>query len=263
MKKPKEFDVFQLHVQENNMQLARFDFLQLRSYFEGLQVGPSNPRIPEQGSTALEMMFKYYAARRQADQIEGGKDMTFDDILEANNTIDMPELTKFMKEFLPGVFNRKEINWMFKMSNQMENGLSDESVFTMDFDEFVGMIVVIAMQLYKGSPPKEMARKIGKRLSLSDPLQMRKLLKKMGRIDAGFGAWKSDEAPKGATKFDSSARFRLGDDAEKNLLDYHDFVEIKNELMNGFPDVKIPEWCFFLLGIGGISLVKILKVLHV
>ena len=244
------------------MQLARFDFLQLRCYFEGCQVGPSNPGIPEQGATALEMMFKYYAARRQADQIEGGKDMTFDDIAEANSTMDVSELTKFMKEFLPGVFNRKEINWMFKMSNQMEHGLSDDSVFTMDFGEFVGMIVVISMQLYRGSTPQEMAQKIGRRLNLWDPLKTRKLLKKMGRIDAGFGAWKSDEAPKGPMKFDPNARCVLGADAENNLMGYNAFLEIKNELVTGFPDVKIPEWCEFLLSSGvpcGI-LVNIVKI---
>ncbi len=135
--KPREFDVFQMQVQENNIQLARFDFLQLNAWYEGLQVGPSNPMVPAQGSTALEMMFKYYAARRQNSH-EGGTLATFEEIQEANATVDMSELTKFMKEFMPGVFNRKEINWMFKMSNQMANGLSDDCVHTMDYDEFVG-----------------------------------------------------------------------------------------------------------------------------
>lgn len=147
------FEIFQLHVQENNMQLARFDFLQMRCYYEGLQVGPSNPGVPSQGATALEMIFKYYASRRQ-NSVEGGHLLTFDDIQKANATMDMSELTKFMKEFLPGMFNRKETNWLFKMANTMEHGLSDDSAFTMDFDEFVGVLCAIAMQVYRGDHPR-------------------------------------------------------------------------------------------------------------
>jgi Ca2+-binding EF-hand superfamily protein len=244
IKKPREFDVFQLHVQENNMQLARFDFLQLKSYFEGLQIGPSNPGVPMQGATALEMIFKYYAARRQF-QVEGGSFKTFDDIQEANNTMDMAELTKFMKEFLPGIFNRKEINWLFKMANLMDHGLSDEAVFTMDFDEFAGILCQIAMQLFRGDTPKMMARKLGLKLGLSDPLKMRAKIRQMGRIDAGFGAWKSDEASSAPMRFDANVRFHGMRDASKYVLDHHEFTVLKNELLNGFPDVKIPEWMPF------------------
>ncbi len=244
MRKPREFDMFQLHVQENNMQLARFDFLQVETYYEGLQIGPSNPGVPLQGATALEMLFKYYAARRQADQIEGGSFMTFEDMAEANSTMDMAELTKFMREFLPGVFNRREINWLFKMANQMEGGLSDESVSTMDFGEFVGILCQVAMQLYRGHTPQEMTRKLGARLGLQDPIKMRATLKRMGRIDAGFGAWKSDEQFK-PMKFDPAVRFQLEPDAGKFCLSYHDFCLLKAKMLNDFPDVKIPEWKAF------------------
>jgi Ca2+-binding EF-hand superfamily protein len=241
-KMPEQYDVFQLHVQENNMQLARFDFLQLTSYYEGLQVGPSNPGIPQSGATACQMMFKYYAARRQAK--EGGGTMTFQEIEEANNSIDMSELNKFMREMLPGIFNRKEIYWMFRTANLFEHGLSDDSVFTMDFEEFVGVLAVVAMQLYRGFTPREMASKLAEKLELHDPLAMRAKLKKMGRIDAGFGAWKSDEGsmPK---RFDPKARFRLEADAEKFTLSFSAFCELKEHLLNDFPDVKIPEWMAF------------------
>ena len=242
---PQEFDLFQLHVQENNTQLARFDFLQVRSYFEGCQIGPSNPGVPEQGATSLEMIFKYYAARRQSDQIEGGKSMTFSDIHEANITMDMSELTKFMKEFLPGVFSRKDTNWMFKMANSMEHGLSDESVFTMDYEEFVALLCQVAMQLFRGCTPQEMARKLGQKLRLDDPLAMRSKLKKMGRIDAGFGAWKSDEGTIGTKKFDPEARCPLDDSSNKHVLNHNSFLCIKKLLMHSFPDVKIPEWMPF------------------
>lgn len=242
--KPREFDVFQMQVQENNIQLARFDFLQLNAWYEGLQVGPSNPVVPAQGSTALEMMFKYYAARRQNSH-EGGTLATFEEIQEANATVDMSELTKFMKEFMPGVFNRKEINWMFKMSNQMANGLSDDCVHTMDYDEFVGMLCIVAMQLYRGCKPKEMGRELGKRLELHDPLAMRAKLKRMGKMDAGFGAWKCDTYGPVVEKYDPTRRFPLEPDAGKYCLDYHDFCDVKKTLMEGFPDVKIPEWLPF------------------
>ena len=244
VKKPREFDVFQMHVQENNIQLARFDFLQMNAWFEGLMVGPSNPVVPKQGASALEMMFKYYAARRQNSH-EGGTLKTFEEIEEANSTMDMSELTKFMKEFMPGVFNRKEINWMFKMSNQMANGLSDDSVHTMDYDEFAGMLCIVAMQLYRGCSPKEMAMRLGRRLELHDPLAMRAKLKRMGRIDAGFGAWKSDEAHAIVEKFDPKHRFPLEPDAGKFCLGYHDFCVVKKTLEEGFPHVKIPEWLPF------------------
>ena len=244
VKKPKEFDMFQMHVAENNVQLARFDFLQVRSYFEGCQVGPSNPGVPMQGATSLQMMFKYYAARRQ-NNADGGNFETLEAIQEANRTMDLSELTKFMKEFLPGVFIRKEINWMFKMANLMEHGLSDEAVFTMDFEEFVGILCQIAMQLYRGHTPKQMAKKLGARLGLDDPLKMRAKLRQMGKLDAGFGAWKSDEGTIGPQKYDPKARFPLGTDAGKYCLDHHNFLTLKLELLKTYPDVKIPEWLPF------------------
>ena len=90
-----------------------------------------------------------------------------------------------------------------------------------------------------------MAKKLGKRLGLSEPLMMREKLRRMGLADSGFGAWTNDEYKIPGVKYDSKVRCVLGVDAAKFCLGYHDFIVLKKELMECFPDVKIPDWISF------------------
>lgn len=53
------------------------------------------------------MIFNYYAARRQADEMESLVMQTFEDMAAYNQTIDQPELQKFMEDFFPSAFSHR------------------------------------------------------------------------------------------------------------------------------------------------------------
>jgi len=240
---PGGFHEFQKHVQENDVQLQRFDFLKMSVFFEGLLIGPSDAETPKDGSRAIEMIFIYYSGRRQADSIVGGKTFTFDDIHEANSTIDMAELNKFMHDFFPGVFTRQEVSWLFKMTNHASN-IEDENISALDYEEFLFLLAHIGSQLYYPASAKEIAHRLGKRLGLGNPRAMRKKLYELGRVDAGFGAWKSDSPPK-PHKFDRTARHALGRDAKDRVLLHKELAHCIEHLQGDFPVIAVPEWLPF------------------
>mmetsp|Transcript_28033 Transcript_28033/g.66939 ORF Transcript_28033/g.66939 Transcript_28033/m.66939 type:complete len:634 (-) Transcript_28033:34-1935(-) len=240
---PEGFYEFQKHVQENDVQLERFDFLKMSVFYEGNMIGPSDAALPKDGARAVEMVFNYYAGRRQADAIVGGKDFTFADIQEANSTIDMSELNKFMKDFFPGVFTRQELSWLFKMTNQV-TGVQDDNVSALDYQEFLFLLVHIGMQLYSRCSPREIALRMGRRIGLDDPKVMRRRLDDFGRMDAGFGAWKGDQGHK-PQRFDRAVRHQLGADALKNVLNYKEMMHCMEIMEKGFPALAVTEWLSF------------------
>ncbi len=93
--------------------------------------------------------------------------MSFDEIKEANATMDQAELRRFMKDFFPGVFSQKEVNWLFKRANEM-GGISDKKVLTLKLDEFVCIVCQMAMQLF--APPAGPCPSLSASHTGSDPL---------------------------------------------------------------------------------------------
>lgn len=240
---PPQFKHFEQHVRENDVQLARFGILKMTSYYEGSLIGPSDARVPDEGASCLEMIFTYYASRRQGDVIDREKGLSFEEQAEANSTMDLPEMERFARDFFGGVFNRKELLWMFKQANEM-SGISDDNVFTLHLEEFICLVCQMGMQLYRGRDVEGVVKGMRDRLNLNNPIEMRAKLRKLGRMDAGFGAWKSDELSK-VTFYDPEVRAVLGDDARSWILPQHQLIELKEKMTASFPAMQLPEWLSF------------------
>jgi len=238
--KPAVFQEFERDVEQNDLQLARFDFLKMSCSFDGALVGPPDTTPPRGGATAIEMIFNQYAARRQPDEMETVVKITFEDTAAHNKTMDFPELDKFMEDFFPGTFSRKEIKWLFKQANSM-NGISDDNVFVLQLDEFICLLCQVGCQLCRGGTPRQIAKHVGKVMGLNDPKAMRVRLIELARHNAAFGAWKSEEAWK-TRAFDPKTRTKLEKDAEKFIPPAAELKELKEAMTNGFPKVLIAEW---------------------
>eukprot|EP00960_Hanusia_phi_P048728 759124-Hanusia_phi.AAC.3 len=65
------------------------------------------------------------------------------------------------------------------MANSMD-GVSDENSFSLHFNEFVALLCQIGCQLYRGDSVDEIVRKLGLRMGLSDPINLRNHLVWLG-----------------------------------------------------------------------------------
>ena len=81
--------------------------------YDGALVGPVEFNPPKRGANAIDIIFKYYASRRQLEDKNTVVAQTFEEAAAHNMTMDAPELAKFVKDFFPSVFSHREVKWMF------------------------------------------------------------------------------------------------------------------------------------------------------
>jgi len=105
----------------------------------------------------------------------------------------------------------------------------------------------------------EIVRKLGLRMGLNDPINVRNHLvslhslgsssacshaqkAKLGRQDAGFGAWKSDE-PIRPLCAEGNVRVPLGDHAASWILSNDEMLSMKAKLVQNFPSLEVLLHC--------------------
>jgi len=225
----------------NTKQLISFPFMRLTCWYDASNVGPIRA-ISNRGNTPLQYLFTFFAAREVA-----GETANFDDIQKANCSISAAEFIKFVLDMIPYKVSRHDVMAVFQLSgleqSQGTNFVEDDTP-ELEFDDFCRALVRLALVIFNDGTrsDRDAVLMLVDVLMLTDFQGLKKEIERIGRVNAGFGAWRVTDQESDEPKV-RLPRIARGAHLDKYLVPKQRVTELVDVLLEvGNKSPTVVDW---------------------